>query len=339
LNSKERVKRVVAYREVDRVPAGLFGTHVEYEMGLAKYIGVSSIEEMYRVLGVDVWHCRTGLRYTAQPVFRNGIRTDIWGIANVGPPFAKVSSVDEVEAYPFPDAKDFDATELVKEIEEHQEFTVCGGINSAIFHNYLAMCGQENGFCYLKQQPEVAKAIIHRITDFWVGYLRKVLEAGRGKIDIIENCNDFGTQRGMFISVEDFREFFRPQLQRLYDTTKEYGVIYMQHSCGAISPIIPDFIEMGADILNPIQTRAAGMEIEKLVKEYKGKITFYGGIDTQYLLPRGPEESIRTEVQRLTGYFGRGGGLILSGSQGLMEDIPYAHAVAMLEENKSIAGL
>ena len=135
----------------------------------------------------------------------------------------------------------------------------------------------------------------------------------------------------MFISREDFCEFFKPEIKRLYNTAKEYGVIYMQHSCGAVKPIIPDFIEMGADILNPIQVMADGMDIEDLVQKFKGKITFYGGIDTQILLPNGPEDKIRQEVIKLIKYFYGSGGLILSGTQGLMDDIPLSHAAAMLD--------
>ena len=160
------------------------------------------------------------------------------------------------------------------------------------------------------------------------------MKTGKDKIDIIENCNDFGTQRSLFISREDFRYFFKPQLQRLYDKAKEYGVFYMQHSCGAISPIISDFIEMGADILNPIQTAAKNMDIKKLKEKFGDMITFYGGIDTQYLLPQGPESKIKREVREVLKLFGKKGGYILSGAQGLIEDIPFNHAVAMLKENQ-----
>ncbi len=309
------------------MPTGLFGTPLEYEEGLAAFIGADTVEEMYRRLGVDVWHCRGGL-------VPNVDVGNIWGPAEgEAPPFADVNSVQEVENYPFPDPGEWDASELEEEIDAHREFSVCGGINSAVFHKYLSLCGQENALVYLRSAPEIAKAIIEKITDFWVVYLEKVLEAGQGRIDMIENCNDFGTQRSMFISPGDFREFFRPALQRLYDKAKEYGVMYMQHSCGAIRPIIHDFFEMGADILNPIQVRAEGMNVEELAHEYRGKIAFYGGVDTQELLVSGPEKSIRDEVRRLFEIFGLQGGFILSGSQGLLEDIPYEHAVAMLEEN------
>lgn len=326
MTPKERLQRAVAYEEVDRPPAGLFGTHTDYEQGLARHIGASSIEAMYLELGVDIWHSKVGLRYT-------GEGNPLGNSAENPHPFAEMTTVDEVEAYALPGPGVFDATDLVEHLRAHQEFAVCGGINSAVYHHYLNLCGQENALCFLRQQPEVAKAMIRRINDYFVGYLRKVLEAGEGLIDLVENCNDFGTQRSMFISAADFREFFSEPLKQLYDLAKEHDVLYMQHSCGSIGPIIDDFIEMGADILNPIQVEADGMDIEELVARHKGRITFYGGIDTQRLLPLGPEEKIRREVRRLIDYFGKGGGLILGGSQGLLEDIPYEHAVAMLEEN------
>jgi uroporphyrinogen decarboxylase len=336
MNSVERIKNSILYKEVDRIPAGLFGTSLEYEKGLAEYLGCCCVEEMYRHLSIDVWH-------TGSLVYRGGEKhyrgrkidpgKELYYERNPYPPFCDVTSVEEVEEYPFPSIDDYDETNLMKEIEAHSEFALCTGINSAIFHNYLYMCGQENGLCYIKTKPNIAHAIIRRITDFWVAYLERTLEVAAGRAVMVENCNDFGTQVSMFISPEDFRVYFRPQLQRLYDVAHKYGVFYMQHSCGAITPIIEDFIEMGADILNPIQTSADGMKLEQVVEQFYGRITFYGGIDTQYLLPNGPEEKIRDNVRKAISLFGLNGGFILSGSQGLMNDIPYAHAVAMLDPN------
>lgn len=336
MDSKERVLRTVNFQEVDRIPAGLFGTGFDYEDRLVEHLKADSYEGMYRALGIDLWHCRVGLDYTGEQRLVNGVSADIWGLSlEMPPPLAEMSTVDEVEAYVWPNINDFNGERLAIEIEEHQEFAVVGGINSAVFHWYLWLCGQENGLTGLVLQPEVAEAIIRHITDFWVDYLRKVLEIGRGRVDIIENCNDFGTQRSMFVSAEMFRRFFKPSLDRLYAVTKEYGAKVMQHSCGAVSEIIPDFIEMGADILNPVQVTADGMAIEPLAARHKGKITFYGGLDTQYLLPQGPVERIREETRRVMALFGTGGGYIISGSQGLMLDIPTEHAVAMFEEGRT----
>lgn len=334
MDSSSRVRNSVGYNKVDRIPAGLFGTTREYEMGLAEYMGCRTIEEMYRRLCIDIWH--TGvLEYKGRKVRYRGREIDpgreLYWEHNPHPPFSDVTSPEEVEEYVFPTMEDYDEKSFLKEVEEHSEFALCTGINSALFHNYLYMCGQENGLCYLKTEPDLARAVIRRITDFWVAYLERILEVAGNKSVMVENCNDFGTQRSMFISREDFRSFFRPELQRLYDTAHKHGVLYLQHSCGAIGPIIGDFIDMGADLLNPIQVSADGMQLEEVVGRFYGKIGFYGGIDTQYLLPQGPEDRIRQKVREAASMFGLNGGWILSGSQGLMSDIPYAHAAAMLD--------
>ncbi len=334
MDCKERVKNAILYRKVDRVPAGLFGTHPDYEAGLARYVGCNTIEDMYRKLAIDVWHT-DGLTYKGHTANYRGREVDtgkaLYWERNPFPPFADLTSVEQVEEYQFPTMTDYDETDLLKNIKEHEEFALCTGINSALFHNFLYMCGEMNGLCYLKSDPDIAQAIIRRITDYWVVYLDRVLEVAGKSATFVENCNDFGTQRTQFISPQDFRTFFRPQLQRLYDTAHRHGVLYMQHSCGAICPIIPDFIEMGANLLNPIQISADGMALGDVVAKFRGRIAFYGGIDTQYLLPEGPAEKIQSTVRHALSLFGLDGGFILSGSQGLMDDIPFEHAVAMLD--------
>lgn len=334
MNCSERVRNAILYHPVDRVPAGLFGTAKEYEQGLAAHVGCDSIEDMYRKLQIDVWH--TGvLTYHGHAAIYRGQEIDtgkaLYWEHNPNPPFADLTSVEQVEEYPFPSMEDYDEAALLQEIKEHGEFALCTGINSALFHNYLYMCGQMNGLCYLKADPDIAHAVIRRITDYWVNYLDRVFEVAGKQATFVENCNDYGTQRTLFISPNDFRTFFRPQMQRLYDTAHKHGVLYMQHSCGAICPIIPDFIDMGANLLNPIQISADGMRLGDIAEQFRGKIAFYGGIDTQYLLPQGPVEAIQSTVRQALSLFGKNGGFILSGSQGLMDDIPFAHAVAMLD--------
>ena len=351
MTSKERVLRAVAHQEVDRIPAGLFGTHPDYMAGLAAHVGAANVEAMFRELGIDVWHgWGQGLTYAGPPRLWKGVPVNEWGFPlnpakekagyshNTDAPLADVTTLDEVESFPWPSADDYVGDGLPEYFDQHREFAVVGGINSAIFHIYTWMCGFENALMLLSLEPQLAEAIIRHITDFWEGYLRKLLQIGAGRIDIIENCNDFGTQCSLFISPVQFREFFRPALQRLYDVTHEHGVKMMQHSCGAIAPLVPDFIEMGADILNPIQVTATGMDLETLVPAYGKKICFYGGIDTQHVLPNGPVEVIRRDTRHLIELFGHDGGLILAGSQGLMNDVPYDHAVAMFKE-RSTRGL
>lgn len=334
MTAAERVTKTIRFGHPDRVPAGLFGTWKDYEQGLAEHMGCTTIEAMYGKLAVDVWHT-SGISYRGAGVLHRGKVVDAFGGLysehNPEPPFRGMTEVAEVEEFPFPSMDDFEAAHLEREIAEHSDFALCTGINAAIFHNFLYMRGQMDGLCLIKAEPELAAAMVRRITDFWVEYLDRTLEVAAGRAVMVENCNDFGTQRSLFISVEDFRAMFKPQLARLVDVAHRHGVAYMQHSCGAIRPLIDDYIDMGADLLNPIQTMADGMDMASMQRDYGDRIALYGGIDTQQLLPNGPVAAIRSAVVEAVTAAGGKGGFILSGSQGLMDDIPYDHAAAMLD--------
>lgn len=339
--SKERVLRAVDHQEADRAPFGIFGTNPENEERIRRYMGLSSIEEMYRKIGIDIWYINPPLKYIGEQRYYLGEEADYWGIpdsvykdgdSSMKCPLSDVSSIDEVESYKWPSVDNFSGEDLWKEFDIHSDFAIIGGVWAPIFHNMTWLCGFENTLINLKLQPEISKELIRRITDFWVDYTRKTLELGKGKVDIVQNCNDFGTQNGMIMSPKTFREFFKPALKRLYDVIKKYDVKVMQHSCGAIASIIPDLIEIGVDIINPVQVSAAGMDIEDLAKKFGAEITFFGGIDTQHLLPEGPIEKVREVTRRTIDIFRKNGGYILAASQGLEPDIPVEHILAMYDE-------
>ncbi len=244
--------------------------------------------------------------------------------------------MDEVEAYPWPSIDDFDGSDLERQLDEHSDFAIIGGVWAPIFHQVAWLCGLEDTFVNLIAQPEVTEALIRHVTDFWVEYTRKTLQIARGKIDIVENCNCFGGQTGLIMSDESFRRYMKPALKRLYDVIKEFDVKVFQHSCGAIAPIIPDFIEIGADILNPVQVSARGMDPEILKNSFGDQLTFCGGIDTQEVLPFWSADEVRREVRRIIGILGENGGYIVAGSQALEDDIPVENILAMFDEAKKV---
>lgn len=343
MKSKERIKRTLAFKETDRIPFGIFGTSAANEARLAKELKMSSVEQMHQELELDIWHLFQPLEYAGETREYRGMEADFWGVpldvgeygdSGIYHPLAEITSVDEVEAYKFPNIDDFDSSWLDKELEKHNNFAIEGGLWAPIFHNVTWLCGLENTLCNLITDPEMMKLLIKKVTDFWIGYARKVLETAKGRVMIMQNCNDFGTQRDLLISAEMFREFFKPELKRLYDAIKEFDVAVLQHSCGAVSSIIGDFIEIGADIMNPVQVSAAGMDIDSIVKKFGGKVTFYGGIDTQWVLPTGSEEKIRRTVRDTIGKFDMCKGYILAPSQGVEADISAQNLKIMFDEGK-----
>lgn len=343
MNAKERVLRTLNFQETDRVPFGTFGTNEPEEQRMMRDLGYASVEDLYRGLGVDIWHLFQPLTYTGPQRFHEGVPADFWGVpldirshgnSSSHCPLAEVSSVDEVEAYPFPDIRDFDTTRLEKLLEEHEDFAIEGGLWAPIFHNVTWLCGFETTLMNFIAEPEISKALLRRVTDFWIDYAKLTLETAKGRILIMQNCNDFGTQRDLIMSRELFCTYFKPELKRLYDVIKSYDVYVMQHSCGAVSGVIGDFIEMGADIINPLQVSAHGMDVETIVRKFGGKAVFYGGIDTQHVLPEGPEDVIRREVDHTLDAFKECGGYILGPSQGLEADISTAHAQILYDEGR-----
>ncbi|MHB1454206.1 MAG: uroporphyrinogen decarboxylase family protein [Saccharofermentanales bacterium] len=343
MNSKERVLRTIKRQETDRIPMDLFGTTGEMLERIKTQMGLDSVDDVYRNLGIDLW-CNWNMGdYVGVRREYMGLEADFWGVpissqslgdsSNLAP-LMNATSVDEIERYQWPDPNDFNLNNVIESIDEHKEFAVIGGVWAPIFHNITWLCGFETALMNIQTEPEITEALIRHVTDFWVGYTRNLLEAGQGKIDLIQNCNDFGAQSSMIMSPDIFRKHFKPALKRLYNCVKSFDVKVFQHSCGSIYPIIPDLIEIGVDVLNPVQVSAAGMDPASIKKEFGDKLTFDGGIDTQHVLPEGTPDEVQSEVRRIVRILGENGGYILAPSQGLESDVPIDNVVAMYDEAK-----
>ena len=138
-------------------------------------------------------------------------------------------------------------------------------------------------------------------------------------------------QTGPMISPDMYRRFFKPQHRRIFETAHVHGAKVMQHSCGAVTEFIRDFIEIGADILDPVQTTAAGMEPARLEREFGADICFHGGIDTQGVLAAGSPDDVRRQIDQLVRGFGDDGGFILAPAHYLQSDAPWENIMAIFE--------
>lgn len=187
---------------------------------------------------------------------------------------------------------------------------------------------------WMHTKPEVIRAIIDHVVDYEIAATRRFFEAADGLLDIAYFGNDFGTQRGMFISPRMWNEFIRQPLKRYFDASHDYGCKVMNHSCGAIRDIIPSLIADGVDILDPIQVAATGMDLAGLVRDYGAAVSFHGGVDTQRTLPFGSPADVRAEVRAYLELTRAKGGYILCGSQEFIEDIPLDNILAMYDENR-----
>jgi uroporphyrinogen decarboxylase len=258
------------------------------------------------------------------------------GLPNEILPFTEESTVDDVHEHAWPDPKKLDYSGVREQCQKHQgKYATFGAPWSPFFHEVGWLIGQETLFVWMGTKPDVVHAIFQHVVDYEIEASRGFLEAADGMLDITYFGNDFGTQRGLFISPQMWQEFIRTPLKRFFDISHDYGCKVMQHSCGAIRDIIPFLIEDGVNILDPIQVAATGMDLAGLVRDFGTDLCFHGGVDTQQTLPFGSTEDVRTKVRSYLHLTREDGGYILCGSQEFMEDIPLENILAMYDENQN----
>ena len=190
------------------------------------------------------------------------------------------------------------------------------------------MRGMENILKDVALRTTFVQALLRGIADYVLRTMEILLE--RFEFDAIALSDDYGTQRAMLISPDHWRRLIRPLLAEIFALAKKHGRVAFLHSCGNIMPIVGDLIDIGLDILHPIQPEA--MDILELKRRFGQALTFCGGLRTQDLLPTGTPQQIRDEVRRLKEDMGAGGGYILEPGITLQADVPLDNMLAMIEE-------
>ena len=186
-------------------------------------------------------------------------------------------------------------------------------------------------FLDMATRPEWAHFLSRKFTDFYKEDYTRAAEATDGRIDLYLLISDLGSQHGPLISVDMFREFVAPYLREMVDCIHNLGGKVLYHSCGMIRPLIPELIESGIDVLDPIQPVGPGMSPDQLKAEFGDRLCFHGGIDMQHLLRRGSAEEVRKEVRRYCDVLGRGGGYILGPAHLFQPDVPPENILAVYQ--------
>lgn len=340
MTSKERVLRNYTFQQVDRFTIDFCASSDVYAV-LREYYGVKTDLDLMALLHVDFRWPRP--KWIGFPLVDDqGRETDYFGIPRAGAgdfgyalesPLAGVSSIADVESYAkWPTAEMWDYDEYARECTRFPEYAVYGGAWGWFFDAACDVVGMERFFLLIHDKPEVAHAILEKTTGFFERTSEIMFEKAGRYIDICFTGDDYGFQGGPMMSMPMFNEFVRPYLQRIYDVGKRNGKLVMHHCCGSIARFIPSFLEMGLNILEPIQVRAAGMDTRELAAKYGGKLCFHGSIDTQQTLPFRTPEDVRREVRERVETFKPYGGFTIAPSQHLLADIPAENIAAMYDE-------
>ena len=188
----------------------------------------------------------------------------------------------------------------------------------------------------LVMKPEITTAIMSKITEIAMGFAEVGLETIGDLVDILRlSGEDLGTQTGPMISRSMYTNMLQPHFRKYWDFAKQKlleknPAAKMQlHSCGNIRPYIPSWIEMGLDILEPVQPHVKGMEPEGLKQDFGRQLAFHGGIDLQQVLPFGTTEEVMEEVKHYIEALGPGGGYVVAPAHNVQSDVPPANLVAI----------
>ena len=173
--------------------------------------------------------------------------------------------------------------------------------------------------------------IMERLTAVHVENTRRVLEMADGRIDMVYFYDDVATQQSLLISKKMWEKYIRPFHQQLIDVAKSFNTPVMYHCDGALTPLIPALIEMGIDLLNPVQPDAKGMDPEVLKSNFGDRLSFHGCVDIIKTLPRGTTEDVVKEVKERIRVLGKEGGYILASSHHIQPDTPLENILAMYD--------
>jgi uroporphyrinogen decarboxylase len=224
--------------------------------------------------------------------------------------------------------------EQAQYLHEHTGYALVGSavIGGGIFEQPARTMGLENFLMALVSEPRFADRLMERITDIYIESCSNYLDQVGQYLQVFTYWDDVCSQHGWLIAPDVYRRVIKPKQRRLLEAIKrktDAKVYY--HSCGAAFDLIPDLIELGFDILNPVQVSARGMDTERLKAEYGRDITFWGGVDTQYVLPFGKPHEVADEVKRRIDDLAPGGGFVLAAVHNIQAFVPPENIVAMFE--------
>jgi uroporphyrinogen decarboxylase len=341
MKPKQRVYAALRREPADRIPIFMW-FHPDTRVLLAELFEVPP-SQVDVVLGNDVRMTWVNNNYCMEGIVheRDGQgHVDPWGIHWVkeGPynqiayyPLAGASAED-VLAYRFPIEYQEELLAKMEPVADSaNEYFIGCDVSPNVFEMYWRLRGMEPSLTDMAFDPELANEMLQRCGDFAV----QLSEAAcrRFPLDWLWTGDDVASQRSLMMSPDMWRNMVKPHLGRAFDVGKAHGLYVAYHCCGAVRPIIPDLIDMGLDVLNPIQCNCPGMDALELKRDFGAELTFMGGVDTQGLLPTATADEVRRATRELIdGMTSDGGGYILAASHTIPPETPIDNIFAMYHE-------
>jgi uroporphyrinogen decarboxylase len=327
ITPRERVWRSICHKQTDRVPWH-FGCTAAARTKLEEYYDTTDLDV---VLNQHIVKFRSRIPYIE---IRPNYFIDEFGVVFNRTVDKDIGVVEEyllkghsLKGFTFPNPHDpRRLTALPAFLASNPDRFRLFSVGFSLFERAWTLRGMQNLLIDMLEAPEFVDELLDNILAYDLGILEDVLKYD---IDGVLFGDDWGQQNGLLFGPRLWRRFIKPRISQLYRMTKENGKAVFIHCCGKVQELFPELIELGLDVFNPFQPDV--MDPYEIKKQYGERLSFYGGVSVQKLLPFGTPAEIHDEVKRLIEHVGRGGGFIISPSHDMPGDIPLENLLAFIE--------
>jgi len=373
MTNRERILKAINHEEPDRVPIDLGSTInssivKEAYDELRNYLGMEPtnpkiIYRMLRVVDVDddvhdyfqtdVRGVFPGEHSSVEHIDENTYK-DEWGVVRSkfpgvyyfeqreSPLSGDISQSDIINYKWFnPDDPNIvkGLKEQVREIRDNFDCAIVLTVPSCFIHKSQYLRGFEDWYLDCGMNVKRIETLFDIILDLNTRVTKNLLSEVGEEVDIVTIGDDLGTQRSLQVSPDFFRKSIKPRFEKYFNVVHQFSpdLKILFHSCGSIEPILDDLIDIGVDIINPVQVSAANMDSAYLGEKYGDRLAFWGAIDTQHVLPYGSPEEVKREVERRIRDLGKGGGYVLDAVHNIQPGVPPKNIVTMYEHAKAFS--
>lgn len=367
ITHRQRLMTALSHQEPDVVPIDLASTIdssivVEGYERLKAHFGVQSenvlTNRMMRVVDVDECVLQA-LDIDTRGVFPAGPPDQIigedryrdeWGVERIRPPgsyyydertfpLAGEITAGDIARYPMPDPDDpIRVRGLQERVDEIHRAGYAAVLNlpSAFVHKTQYLRGFEDWFMDFALNPDLLAALFDAVLEVSLAICAHQLDEVGADVDVVLTADDLGVQRGLMMSPDAFRKLVKPRLARYFELIHAKSPArVLFHTCGSVVDIVGDLVDIGVDVLHPVQVSARGMDPVALKSEWGEVLAFWGAIDTQRTLCQGSVAEVRSEVERRIEVLGRGGGYVLGAVHNIQPDVPVENILAMYEHARA----
>ena len=342
MKPRDYVVAALEHEETDHLAYSFGFEQKEYEKKMDDYYGTPRWRDELTPYIVSIGGASAEKRHGAkagraidQEKYAKDIFGSLWRLDGYVPHLEKpILEKPSFDGFRFPELKDYDydfaqiKLDAVAVREKHPDSFSMVGCGTVLFALSWALRGFGNTLEDMLLAPDFYEELLKKCTDLTLEIIAQFEDVEANAIMI---GDDWGGQRGVLMGPELWRKFIKPQAARIYDAINEQGKYNFTHCCGSIADIYPDLIEIGFHLHESVQPEAASMNPYRLKKQFGDKLTFWGCVGSQDLIPFGRPEEIRTEIRKLCREMGKGGGYILKLAKSIQPETPIENAVAAFE--------